>query len=457
MVLTVIQTLTAAALSVGGAQPLPQIEWPYPQILLRLALAVALGLLIGLERERRHKEAGLRTFGFVCLLGAIGGALGEPFALTSLLLTGVLLIFLNLQALRSEQATELTTSAAMLVTCYVGILCGQGHTLTPAATTVITAALLTWKQPMTGFTMGLTEQELRSALLLAILAIVIYPGLPEGAIGPHGLIVPRQAWLTVLLIAGIAFVNYVLWKIYGARGTELAAFLGGLVNSRIAIVELTGRVDETQGQLADVGYRGILIATAAMLIRNALLVGILAPAALVSAGVAFIPMLVVCAIFVASTFGRRPAPSPPAKAVPFALESPFSLWAALKYGSLFVFLQVIGNLAQLSGGQGAFYIVSALGGLASSASSLAAAANLAANGVVSPEAGGVAAVIATVTSILVNLPFVLRSQYKAFATKVAVAMVVLAAVGVLGGIIGHLLPPGWTAQFISRSTPYFEH
>ena len=64
--------------------PLPNFEWPYVEILIRLALALALGLLIGLERERRGKEAGLRTFGFIALLGALGGSLGENFAILSL-------------------------------------------------------------------------------------------------------------------------------------------------------------------------------------------------------------------------------------------------------------------------------------------------------------------------------------------------------------------------------------
>lgn len=414
-------------------------KWPYPEILIRLTLGLALGLLIGLERERRHKEAGLRTFGFVALLGAIGGALGEHFALMSLLLTGVLVTFLNFQTLRTEQGTELTTSAAMLVTCFAGILCGQGHTLTPAAAIVITTALLAWKQPMTGFTMGLTEHELRSALMLAILAIVIYPALPEGAVGPHGLVVPRQAWLTILLIAGIGFVNYILWKIYGQRGTELAAFLGGLVNSRIAIMELASRVDETRGQMANAAYRGILLAIAAMLIRNALVLGILAPVALMAASTTFIFMLLVCGVFVALSIKREPTLERTLDTTQFQLELPFSLWVALKYGSLFITIQVIGNLAQLTVGESAFYLVSFLGGLASSASSLAAAANLAANGSVSPETAGIGATIATITSVIVNLPFVLRSHHKILTIKLTVAMVTLTAVGIVGMLFGSAL------------------
>ncbi len=196
-------------------------------------------------------------------------------------------------------------------------------------------------------------------------------------------------------------------------------------------------------------YRCILLATAAMLLRNALVLGILAPAALISVGVTFISMLVVCAILLLSSIRRRTVRALTPEATPFPLELPFSLWAALKYGSLFVFLQVIGNLAQITGGQGAFYLVSFLGGFASSASSLAAAANLAANGVVPAETAGLGAVIATVTSVLVNLPFVLRSRQKSLTTRVAVAMVLVAAVGILGGLSALVFPTEWAVHFIS--------
>src|SRR3546814_13342337 len=89
-------------------------DWPYLEILMRLALSLSLGLLIGLERERRGKEAGLRTFGFIGMLGALAGLLGMQAVLLVLALVGVLAVLLNVQALRAGQGSELTTSAAML-------------------------------------------------------------------------------------------------------------------------------------------------------------------------------------------------------------------------------------------------------------------------------------------------------------------------------------------------------
>jgi len=84
----------------------------YLPTLLRLALAVGLGLFVGLERERRGKEAGLRTFAFAALLGGLGGLLGEPYALLGLGLLGILVVFLNWATLRAGEGLELTTSAA---------------------------------------------------------------------------------------------------------------------------------------------------------------------------------------------------------------------------------------------------------------------------------------------------------------------------------------------------------
>ena len=428
--------------------PLPNAEWPYLQILIRLALSLALGLLIGLERERRGKEAGLRTFGFVCLLGALGGSLGTPFALLILALVGVLAVLLNVQTLRANQGTELTTSAAMLVTCMAGILCGQGHTVSPAAVMVIATALLAWKERLAGFSMGLSEGELRSALLLAILALVIYPALPTGAVGPWKLIEPRAAWVTVILISGIGFVNYILWKLYGARGTEISGFLGGLVNSNFTVIELSSRVKDAASALVNSSYRGILLATTAMIVRNATLLLVLAPLALVGSLAAFALMLLVSAALVALSYRNR-KPEAIGDAASIHLDLPFSLPLALRYGAVFLVLHIVGAVTQREFGEIGFYFVCVIGGLMSSASAVAAAATLASQGSLSPTVAGTGAVLASFTSIAFSLSFVLRTRNSALISRLAAAMILIAIAGVVGLLAWGQVRP-WVSQWIPQ-------
>ncbi|SCX48237.1 DUF4010 domain-containing protein [Nitrosospira sp. Nsp1] len=419
---------------------LPTADWPYLQILVRLALSLSLGLLIGMERERRGKEAGLRTFGFICLLGALGGALGTAFSLLILALVGMLTVLLNVQALRVTQGTELTTSAAMLVTCMAGILCGQGHTILPAAVMVIATALLAWKEGLAGFSMGLTESELRSALLLAILAIVIYPALPVGTVGPWNLIEPRAAWVTVILIAGIGFVNYILWKLYGARGVVFLGFLGGLVNSNFTVIELSSRVQPSSSAFVESAYRGILLATTAMVMRNACLLLILAPLALVGSLAAFVLMLLTSMALVLWSYRRRDRPSGE-EAPQMKLELPFSLPLALKYGAVFLLLHIVGAVTQRQFGDMGFYFVSIIGGLMSSASAVAAAATLASQGSISPTVAGTGAVLASFTSIAFSLSFVLRKHNRALIGRLASAMVYVAVAGIIGMLVWDTVHP----------------
>lgn len=412
---------------------LPEIKWPYLVSLTRLSLALALGLLIGLERERRGKDAGLRTFGLIALLGAMGGTLGDNYAYLILFLTGILAVFLNVQRLRTSGSNELTTSAAMLVTCVAGILCGKGHTATPASVIVIVTALLAWKDRLTGFSLGLTENEMRSALLLAILAIVIYPALPVGAIGPWQLIEPRAAWVTVILIAGIGFANYVLWKMYGTRGIIMAGFLGGLVNSSITVSELAARARDNQPETVSAAYRGILLATGAMIIRNGALLVILAPAAAVPATLPFVLMLLLSSawFFVdrnATTKGNVN------HAEQVELPLPFSLRAALKYGLVFLILHVAGVIAQRGFGEAGFYAVSLIGGVVSSASAVAAAASLVGSGEVPAHVASTGAVLASLASVLINLPLVLRAHNRRLTMRLGVATLSTAALGVLGAL-----------------------
>ena len=431
-------------------------SWSFPSIfsgtlhtysIKRLGLALVIGMFVGLEREWRHKQAGVRTFGFVSLLGGLGGILNENYALLSIALLGIPIVFLNLKTLRANKGTELTTSVAMLVTGLAGVLCGQGHTVTPVAVAVMSAALLSWKESLKGFSLGLSGTEIRSAIMLAMLSFVIYPALPKGSLDPWKLVQPREAWLTVILVAGIGFVNYVLWKMYGTRGMHVASFLGGLVNSSVAVIELAKRVYETQGRLCEVAYQGIILATAAMVVRNAVLLAILSPLALKSSAPALALMLmgIMGLIFVrllsqAKSSKRSPPTafsSSQSEEIPTTLnfESPFSLQSALKFGLIFLALQIGAVLAQKMLGQFGFYAISILGGLISSASAVASAATLADHGTLSAKVAGIGAVLASIASALVNLPLVAKISHDHRLTmRLVIAIGFIVALGLVGTI-----------------------
>jgi len=410
--------------------------WPYLPTLQRIALALAIGLFAGLEREHRGKEAGLRTFAFVALIGCTGALLGENFALLSIALVGVLIVMLNLQTIRTTQGMELTTSAALILTALAGALAGEGQTLTPTILAVMTAALLEWKRPLHEFSLGLTDSELRSAILLAILAFVVYPVLPAGFVDRWELLDLQAAWLIVILIAGIGFINYVLLKLYGAKGLAFAGFLGGLVNSSVTVTEMAHRDRDSGGRLTSVAYAGITLATVASILRNAVLLALLAPVVLVGSSLAFILMLGAGVTLLIARYrspGAATAVSSPAE---LPLSSPFSITSALKFGLLFLVLQIAGVLAQRSLGQPGFYVVSALGGLISGASTVASAALLAAHGEISAQTAAVGSVIATVVSVLVNVVFTARITRDTGLTKhLAWTMGSIAALGLLGVIV----------------------
>lgn len=411
----------------------PTISWVPFESLARLTLALLLGLFIGFEREWRGKDAGVRTFGLVALLGSMAVMIGTAYALVTVGAVGLLVVFLNAQSMRMNQGTELTTSAALLVTVSSGVLCGLGHTITPVAVVVITTGLLSWKERLAEFGHRLTAEELRSAVLLGILAFAIYPVLPNRAIDPWGLIVPRIAWITVILIAGIGFANYILWKIFGTRGIEFAGFFGGLVNSTVTATELASRVAELGPAAESVAYRGLLLSVAAMALRNGVILSLFKWNALRVAAGALGAMLL--ASVGLAFFGAHAAPGS-SQERPLLLTSPFSLRSVLKFAGIFLALEIVGSLAQTAFGTSGFYGVSLLGGLISSASAVASAAQLAAGGKISVTVAGVGAVLASLASGAVNFLMVARlSRSTSLVRRVGVATLLVLVVGVAGALV----------------------
>jgi uncharacterized membrane protein (DUF4010 family) len=368
-------------------------HFPPDAIAIKIAVALAAGMLVGFEREAASKDVGIRTFGLISLLGVLTVLISAAFAITAMVAVMMLIAFLNIRSILVSRSLEITTSAALLVTYAVGLLVGLGHTFTPVATAIIMTLLLAWKVELRRFAGGVSLEELRGAVLLGLIGLVIYPILPNRFLDRWELVNIREAWITVIVVAGIGFVNYVLLRLYSTRGLYWTAVLGGLVNSRAAVAELI----QVQAGPRIVGV--VMFATVAMFIRNALLLALFAPRALYSAVAPLLAMSAVAVLFRSGKSDDEPGRE-------LKLASPISLRRVLSYGLLFIAIEVLGTLAHRAFGNFGFMAASGLSALASSASATAAAANLAGTGKIAPELAGTAAVIASMASALTNIPLV---------------------------------------------------
>lgn len=371
--------------------------------LQKLALSLGLGLLVGLERQRAGKDVGLRTFSFTCMAGTVSWFI-DPVASWLLLgFVAVMVVMINIHAMKGEQGTEATTSVALFVTALNGILVGRGELFLPIAAVVLMMLLLAWKDEMVGFTEAISRDEIHAAITLGLLAFVILPVLPHGPVDPWGLIDLRQTWLMIVLISAIGFGNYVLLKVYGVRGVTYSGFLGGLVNSTATMAKLAIRARENH-RLEDVSFQGIMLAKLAMFLRNLIVLAIFASGAL---RYAIGP--VAAAMIATVILAFRGARTGQTELQPIEVTSPFSLRAALEFGAIFLGLSVVGGLMTGAFGESALFAVSFAAGLVSSSSMAASAANLAHLQQITLRAAGLAVVVSSLASNVVIVPLVWRA------------------------------------------------
>ena len=376
-------------------------EPAFDEIANKVALSMTIGLLVGFEREWAHKEVGVRTFAVVSLLGTLACLLGQLLVAVALLGVFLVVLLLNGHSMLKDRSLELTTSVAMITTYVLGALVGEGHYFAAATGGLVLTMLLAWKVEMARFAVQLQPSEIRGAVLMGLLSFVIYPLLPNRFVDKFDLINPRQAWVTVLAIAGVGFFNYVLLRMSSTRGLYYAALLGGLVNSTLMVVELAPLMRREDGKVHPQAESLLFLPNVAMFTRNLVLLALFSSQA---ASFAFLPLATMAAASAAVAWSdhRHLAGEQPHLNLP----SPVSLKRVGKNGLLFLALAVLGTLGQRTLGSLGFLLVSAAGGAVSSASAAATAASLAAAGSVSGEVAGTATVLASITSSLANLPLI---------------------------------------------------
>ncbi|HSM94884.1 MAG TPA: DUF4010 domain-containing protein [Rhizomicrobium sp.] len=406
----------------------PELQTLFATPVWRLLTALAIGALIGIERERRKRDgasrgaAGLRTF---ALIGLLGGLAAESKSVELVLVGGA---FVGAAALAAywfgdRRDPGLTTEVAMVATFLLGAEVQRDLTAALAIGVMVTV-LLAWREPLHRLVRDvLTENELRNGLIFAIAALVILPLLPDKTVDPFGLINPFAMWRLVVVLIGLSGAGYAASRLLGPKiGLVAAGFASGFVSSSTAIAAMGAR-SRSQDSIAVPSAAAAAASTLGALIYLTALVAVtdtslLGPIA-IPLGCAFAGMLAYVAGLSMRAFPKGP----------LALTSGSAF--DVKTLAAFVFLMAVFGgvtnvLATFFGASG-IEAGAAISGLIDVHAVGAAIGTLSANGKTDLATADMAILFALTTNMLVKIPLSFATGTRGFATRVSAGLLILLA------------------------------
>ena len=338
-----------------------------------LGVALAIGLLIGVERGWHEREAaegkrvaGVRTYGLIGLLGGVLALLAEQlgallFGLAFIGLAGALSAIYVVNQRQGDDDVGITSLVAGLLTFAFGALAATGEVALAAAGGVVTTLLLSYKPLLHGWVSGLEAGELQAAIKLLLISVVLLPILPNRGYGPWQALNPYAIWWMVVLIALISFAGYVAIKIAGARrGTVFTGLFGGLASSTAVTLHFS-RMCRRKAAAAPMLATGILLACGTMFPRMLLVASVLNPG--------LFPLLVVpAAVMALAAYAPAAAywrgSSGDNVDADALLKNPLELRAALGFGLLLALVMLLGKALRHWFGEGGVLALAAASGVA---------------------------------------------------------------------------------------------
>jgi len=388
-------------------------------IFQQLAVALAVGLLIGIERgwhERGAGEgqriAGLRTFGLIGLLGALWALLaaemGELVLGLAFAAFTILVVVAHVLDASSDKDYGITTAVAALITFALGALAARGHLTIAGASAVVTATLLGLKPMLHSWLERMEQRELYAIFKMLLISVVLLPILPNQGYGPWQALNPYEIWLMVVLIAGISFAGYFAVKLAGSRrGIVITGLFGGLASSTAVTLSFAklGRQNLTAQSLL---AAGVILAAGTMFPRMLLEVSVVNRALLdaLSApllGMMMVNYLAVPLLLFSIERGRQ------VQAI--TIKNPFELMPALKFGLLLVVVMLAAKWFQQWFGDAGLYAVAALSGISDVDAITLSVARLSRGGLDSTVAVQAIVIAASVNTLVKGLmvSFICRS------------------------------------------------
>jgi uncharacterized membrane protein (DUF4010 family) len=333
----------------------------------KIILSLIIGALVGIEREKRGKgelAEGLRTFMLVCLFGFLSGLFSDilqshlPF-LIAFFAVGVLTI-LGYIAKTKRGHLGLTTEIAFLSTFAIGIVIffDSFPYFLSISLGILLAFVLASKELLHKFAKHLKIEEIRDAIIFAILTFIILPVLPNRTVDPFNALNPFLIWFSIVLVLSISFAGYVAMKIFGAkRGLALTGLFGGLVSSTGVALAMAENVRRNKRILYSAVF-AVIIASSTMFLRIIVLSSIFN---LEVALRLILPMLILA--FSGYLLSFKSWKKILKEKTTLSIGSPLALKPALKFGVFFTIVLFVSNLAKNYLGTTGLYLVALIAGL----------------------------------------------------------------------------------------------
>ncbi len=411
-------------------------------IAIRFAAALGLGVLLGLERERKKMVeggfAGVRTFGLIALAGAVAAHLDERLGLPMLALAvfaavaALVVVSYSVSAGRGDMGV--TTEISAVLAFLLGFLCVRDEVPLAAGLAVASGGVLALKEWLHRLAGRIETADVEATLKFAIVSIIILPLVPNQNFGPPPLDVvnPYKIWLMVVLISGLNFASYLLVKVLGPEhGIGVTGLLGGLVSSTAVSLGFAQR-SRQQPQLAAPLALGILIAWSVMFARVVLMVAVVAPSLASQIALAIAVIAVPCLGIALLLRRRQPAAG---TASVTAGENPFELGQAIRFGLLFGVVTLAAKAAQVYLGDAGLYLAGAVAGLTDVDAIALSMANLARDDPGSVQVAARAVVIAVLSNTLVKGGMAVFLGAPELRRVMAPAVAVILAAGALGAFL----------------------
>jgi len=335
--------------------------------LQRFIIALALGALIGLEREyaqrrdRGHYYAGIRTFPLISLFGALAAYLGETISpwivLISLLFISTLVLIAYF-AITDKKHIGATSEVAGVLAFFIGILSYYEEFTLAIILAVIITLVLYARSFLHHFAEHIKKKELGATLKFAVVAFVILPFLPNQGYGPSGIFNPYLLWLIVVFVSGISLVGYILLKWFGEKGIALTGILAGLVSSTATTISFAQR-SLKEKKIHRALALGIILANGVMFVRVLFEVFVLNKELFVMLILPLGILVLITALF--SYFFWKHSNNAPSR---IPVGSPFTVLPALKFALIFAVILALVKMAHTYLSSQGVYLVSFLSGFA---------------------------------------------------------------------------------------------